>query len=89
MDENIRCSGCFQKFHLDQIKINCVGCDKFFHCKVAGTCYDENCNEETRTGRLHRLSWCVNCVPKIPQNNDMSFSLIKWRGHRELNPIPL
>ena len=47
MDETILCSGCFQKFSLDQIKINCAGCDKFFHCKVAGTCYGENCNEET------------------------------------------
>jgi hypothetical protein len=70
MDESIRCQGCFQKFPLDQIKINCAGCDKFFHCKVAGTCYGENCKEETRAGRLHRLSWCVNCVPKIPENKE-------------------
>ena len=70
MDETIRCQGCFQKFSLDQIKINCAGCDKFFHCKVAGTCYGENCKEETRAGRLHRLSWCVNCVPKIPENKE-------------------
>ncbi len=68
MDESITCHGCFQKFTLDQIKINCAGCDKFFHCKVAGTCYGNNCKEETRAGRLHRLSWCVNCVPKIPEN---------------------
>ena len=54
MDESIRCQGCFQKFSLDQIKINCAGCDKFFHCKVAGTCYGENCKEETRAGRIHR-----------------------------------
>ena len=70
MDETIRCQGCFQKFPLDQIKINCAGCDKFFHCKVAGTCYGENCKEETRAGRLHRLSWCTNCVPKIPENKE-------------------
>jgi hypothetical protein len=70
MDESIRCQGCFQKFSLDQIKINCAGCDKFFHCKVAGTCYGENCKEETRAGRLHRLSWCTNCVPKIPENKE-------------------
>ena len=70
MDESIRCQGCFQKFPLDQIKINCAGCDKFFHCKVAGTCYGENCKEETRAGRLHRLSWCTNCVPKIPENKE-------------------
>ena len=70
MDENIRCQGCFQRFSLDQIKINCAGCDKFFHCKVAGTCYGDNCKEETRAGRLHRLSWCTNCVPKIPENKE-------------------
>jgi len=70
MDETIRCQGCFQKFPLDGIKINCAGCDKFFHCKVAGTCYGENCKEETRAGRLHRLSWCINCVPKISENKE-------------------
>ena len=46
MDENILCSGCFQKFYLDGIKINCAGCDKFFHCKVAGTCYGDNCKKK-------------------------------------------
>ena len=70
LDDSILCSGCFQRFTLDQIKINCAGCDKFFHCKVAGTCYGENCKEETRAGRLHRLSWCTNCVPKIPENKE-------------------
>ena len=70
MDEEIRCQGCFLKFPLDEIKINCAGCDKFFHCKIAGTCYGENCKEETRAGRLHRLSWCTNCVPKIPENKE-------------------
>ena len=72
MDETIQCHGCFQRFSLDQIKINCAGCDKFFHCKVAGTCYGDNCKEETRAGRLHRLSWCVDCVPKIPENKEKS-----------------
>ena len=70
IDESILCSGCYQRFTLDQIKINCAGCDQFFHCKIAGTCYGENCKEETRAGRLHRLSWCVNCVPKIPENKE-------------------
>jgi len=70
MDENISCAGCYQRFSLDKIKINCAGCDKFFHCKVAGTCYGQHCKEETRAGRLHRLSWCTNCVPKIPENKE-------------------
>ena len=69
-DEKIRCSGCFKNFKLEDIKINCAGCDKFFHCKIAGTCYGENCASETRVGRLHRLSWCINCVPNIPENRE-------------------
>tara|TARA_B100000902_G_scaffold346333_1_gene352950 strand:+ start:1009 stop:1350 length:342 start_codon:yes stop_codon:yes gene_type:complete len=70
LDESILCSGCFQRYPLKRIKINCAGCDKFFHCKVAGTCYGDNCKDETRAGRLHRLSWCINCVPKIPENKE-------------------
>ena len=60
----------FKNFKLDQIKINCAGCDKFFHCKIAGTCYGDNCASETRAGRLHRLSWCINCVSNIPENRE-------------------
>ena len=72
MDESILCNGCFQRFTLDEIKINCAGCDKFFHCKVAGTCQGDNCKQETRAGEFHRLSWCTNCVPKIPENVEKS-----------------
>ena len=68
MDEVIQCHGCFNHFSLDQIKINCAGCDKFFHCKIAGTCYGENCTSEFGTNQVHRLSWCINCVPGIPEN---------------------
>jgi hypothetical protein len=68
MDEVVQCQGCFQKFTLDKIKINCAGCDKFFHCKIAGTCYGENCTSEFGTNQVHRLSWCINCVPGIPEN---------------------
>ena len=72
IDETITCSGCYMKFQLPDIKINCQGCDKFYHCKVAGTCYGPHCKSETRSGRVHRLSWCVNCVPKIPDNKEKS-----------------
>ena len=68
MDEVIQCHGCFQRFSLDQIKINCAGCDKFFHCKIAGTCYGKHCTSEFGTNQVHRLSWCINCVPGIPEN---------------------
>ena len=67
-DETIRCEGCFKNFKLEDLKINCAGCDRFFHCKIAGTCYGDNCKSETRVGRLHRLSWCIYCVPAIPEN---------------------
>ena len=66
-DEVIQCHGCFNHFQLSEIKINCAGCNQFFHCKIAGTCYGENCKTEVRTG-VHRLSWCINCVPGIPEN---------------------
>jgi hypothetical protein len=68
LDEVIQCQGCFQRFSLDQIKINCAGCDKFFHCKIAGTCYGKHCTSEFGTNQVHRLSWCINCVPGIPAN---------------------
>tara|TARA_B100001093_G_scaffold280399_1_gene267874 strand:- start:262 stop:606 length:345 start_codon:yes stop_codon:yes gene_type:complete len=68
LDEKIQCSGCYNNFKLEDLKINCAGCDKFFHCKIAGTCYGDNCKTELRPGKIHRLSWCINCVPAIPEN---------------------
>ena len=67
-DEMIRCGGCLVKFSLTEININCAGCNKFFHCKVAGTCRGNKCVSLTNVGRIHRLSWCTNCVPNIPEN---------------------
>ena len=69
IDEVIQCSGCYNNFSLEDIKINCAGCDKFFHCKIAGTCHGIHCKTELRPGKIHRLSWCINCVPHIPENN--------------------
>ena len=68
-DELILCNGCNQKFSLEsnEIQIHCAGCHKFYHCKIAGTCYGPNCYENIR-GNIHRLSWCINCVPGIPEN---------------------
>ena len=67
-DEVIQCHGCYNHYTLEDIKINCAGCDKFFHCKIAGTCYGKNCTSEFGTNQVHRLSWCINCVPGIPEN---------------------
>lgn len=68
--EKILCYGCQNEFTLDsnKIQIHCAGCHRFFHCKIAGTCYGTNCYTETMRGQQHYLSWCINCVPGIPEN---------------------
>jgi len=70
MDETILCNGCFKRFPLDDIQINCHGCDKFYHCKIAGTCNGINCRALTNSGNIHKLSWCTYCVPSIPENRE-------------------
>ena len=69
-DEIILCNGCNQEFSLEskQIQIHCAGCNKFYHCKIAGTCYGKNCTENIN-GLIHHQSWCINCVPGISENN--------------------
>ena len=68
-DESIVCSGCFNSFNLSSNQLSglCAGCNKFFHCKIAGTCYGikgNNCVFDSS----NTLSWCINCVPGIPEN---------------------
>lgn len=70
VDEVIKCSGCNENFTLSEMKIYCAGCEQFFHCKIAGTCYGKHCLSETRTGKQHNLSWCLNCVFPLPQNTE-------------------
>ena len=69
-DEIIQCAACEESFNLLDIKINCAGCNKFFHCRIAGTCYGNKCLLETSDGILHRARWCIDCVPPIPENNE-------------------
>lgn len=69
MDEIIECAGCSNKYELEQIKIHCAGCNQFFHCKIAGTCYGKNCTH-TINRNIHRLSYCINCVPNLPINKE-------------------
>ena len=68
-DEVILCNGCNQQFSLEskQIQIHCAGCNQFYHCKIAGTCYGKNCTENIN-GEIHHQSWCINCVPGISEN---------------------
>ena len=71
ISECISCHNCKGIFNLasNQIKIHCAGCDKFFHCGIAGKCIGEKCKT---TG--HQLSWCKSCVPQTRfnvSNNNM------------------
>jgi len=68
-EDTILCHGCNQYLGLDEIKINCAGCDRFFHCCIAGKCIGNKCkNQKTILGEIHQLSWCIYCVPGIAQN---------------------
>ena len=61
LDECIACGICHKIFSLQQNEISaiCGGCNKFLHCGIAGKCVGPNCGNS-----FHRLSWCINCVPK-------------------------
>jgi len=72
--ECIVCHHCKQMFNLrsNEIKINCAGCDKFFHCHIAGKCRG-NCTEifHNSTGETkHTLSYCLNCVNPMTVKKD-------------------
>lgn len=69
VEEIIQCAGCSKSYQLDEIKIHCAGCDQFYHCKIAGTCCGDKCMQ-TINNKIHRLSYCTNCVPKLPINNE-------------------
>ena len=76
VEEAIECFGCKEVYPLLEetqkqgIKIHCAGCDQFFHCKVAGTCYGPHCSHQTGIGSVHRSAWCVGCVPKYAINRE-------------------
>ena len=72
LSECIECYHCKKIFDLgsSEIKIHCAGCNQFFHCGIAGKCRGSLCNQKTMIGDNHRLSWCINCVPKIEGNEE-------------------
>ena len=72
LSECISCYHCKKIFNLgsSEIKIHCAGCNQFFHCGIAGKCRGSLCNQKTMIGDNHRLSWCINCVPKIEGNEE-------------------
>ena len=74
MCELIVCGTCNQLFSLGSDKIvgNCGGCNKFLHCGIAGKCIGPDCSVK-RGNKEHRLTWCIDCVPKqftINQSNN-------------------
>lgn len=72
ISECITCYNCKKIFNIgsNEIKIHCAGCNQFFHCGIAGKCSGQNCNLLNMRGENHRLSWCINCVPKIKENEE-------------------
>ena len=72
LSECISCYHCKKIFNIgsSELKIHCAGCNQFFHCGIAGKCRGKNCNLQTMIGQQHRLSWCINCVPKIEGNEE-------------------
>jgi len=70
--ECIVCHHCKQMFNLksNEIKINCAGCDKFFHCHIAGKCRGTICTEILHNGTKHSLSYCLNCVNPMTVKKD-------------------
>ena len=61
LDETLLCGTCKKVFSLkeNQLSAICGGCNQFLHCGIAGKCIGPNCGNS-----FHRLSWCINCVPK-------------------------
>ena len=65
--EHIVCHHCKGNFNLskNEIKINCAGCNRFFHCHIAGKCRGTDCTEILHNGKedtKHTFSYCLNCV---------------------------
>jgi hypothetical protein len=61
--EIISCGYCNEKFNLgsNKLQINCGGCDKFFHCHIAGKCKGKNCSIEMPNGSIEYISYCMDC----------------------------
>jgi hypothetical protein len=61
LKEALMCGTCNEVFSLQQNQLSamCGGCNKFLHCGIAGKCVGPNCGNS-----IHRLSWCIECVPK-------------------------
>jgi len=72
LKETITCENCKKRFNLgsNEIKINCNGCNKFFHCGIAGKCNCSECKTLMGDNQIHNFSWCIHCVPNIERNKE-------------------
>ena len=68
--EVIYCGGCKEPFNLDsnELKIHCIPCTQFFHCKIAGKCQGENCKIINEDNTIHRASYCYDCIGILSDN---------------------
>ena len=44
------------------MKLYCNGCERFYHCHIAGRCIGDNCVFKLYNGQDHRMGYCLNCV---------------------------
>ena len=70
ISEIIACGFCNEKFALgdSKLQINCNGCDKFFHCHIAGKCNGENCTVIINNKKEYS-SYCLSCVNPMTIKN--------------------
>ena len=73
IDESIVCAGCFNSFKLsdNELSVNCAGCNKFFHCKIAGKCDGEDCCITKQNGEIHKASYCYDCMELNKKNRKL------------------
>ena len=56
------CSGCNKSYEKLDDFIICGGCEKYFHCKIAGKCIGKNCMNLGFDGEIHRTQYCYCCI---------------------------
>ena len=61
-ENELYCSGC--KNYVNDLNkfIICGGCEKYFHCKIAGECIGKNCMNPGFDGEIHRTQYCYCCI---------------------------
>ena len=80
----ILCHGCKRVKPLgdEGIQIHCAGCNQFYCCQIAGTCYGPYCKKSNRIGAMHHVAWCIHCVPKYAMNCEKKSRIEKCICHK-------